>query len=332
MKAIKVPRKQAEKVRRYAEEIKAKDKKRLIVQKDDFVEIPIYDEYESYFDHEIVEQQSPLFAKEYDLAKILRREVPSHLLSFIPRKYKIIGDIIMIKIPPELGEYKKKIGEILLSIHPRCKSVWEDKGKRGMLRKPEVELISGEGSETIHREGGCYYKLDVTQVMFSPGNLAERIRAGRTVKDGEVVVDMFAGIGYFSIPAAVHGHPKRIYSIEANPRSYKHLLENIKLNKADRIVPILGNSMFITPQGVADRVFMGHINSQDFLPVAVRALKEKGFIHYHESTPEAVLDRPLERVKRAADNEGKEAKIDGFKKVKHYSPGVLHVVVDASIY
>ncbi|MFO7966185.1 MAG: class I SAM-dependent methyltransferase family protein [Archaeoglobaceae archaeon] len=331
MRAVKVPKEQAEKVRRYAEEIKAKDKKRLVIQKDDFVEIPIYDEYASIFDHEVIEQESPLFAKEYDLAKILRRETPPELHSFIPHKYKIVGDIIMIKIPPQLKEYKKKVGEVLLSIHPRCKSVWEDKGKKGMLRRPEVELISGEGSETVHREGGCYYKLDVTQVMFSPGNLAERTRAGQIVKEGELVVDMFAGIGYFSIPAAVHGRPKRIYSIEANPQSYTYLLENIQLNKAHRIVPILGDSMFITPQGVADRVFMGHINSQDFLSMAVRALKEKGFIHYHESTPEAVLDRPVERVKRAAEKEGKKAKIEDLRKVKHYSPGVLHVVLDVYI-
>ncbi|MFP4558847.1 MAG: class I SAM-dependent methyltransferase [Halobacteriota archaeon] len=331
MRAVKVPREKAEEVRKYAEEIKAKDKKRLIVQKDDFVEIPIYDEYEKYFDYEIIEQENPLFAKEYDLTKIISRKVPSHLHSFIPHKYKIIGDIILIKIPSEMEEYRKRIGGTLLSIHPRCKSVWEDKGKKGMLRKPQVELISGEGSETIHREGGCYYKLDVTQVMFSPGNLAERMRAGRIVKDEEIVVDMFAGIGYFSIPAAVHSRPKRIYSIEANPQSYRYLLENIKLNKTKSIVPILGDSMFITPQGVADRVFMGHINSQDFLPVAVRALRGKGFIHYHESTPEAVLERPVERVKTAAEKEGKKAEIESFRKVKHYSPGVLHVVVDACI-
>lgn len=331
MKAVKVPREKAEGVRKYAEEIKAKDKKRLVVQRGDFVEIPIYDGYENHFDHQIIEQDSPLFAREYDLAKILSREVPSHLHPFIPRKYKILGDIIMIKIPSELEDYKKKIGEVLLSIHPRCKSVWEDRGKKGMLRRPEVELITGEGSETIHREGGCYFKLDVAQVMFSPGNLAERMRAGQKIKDGEIVVDMFAGIGYFSIPAAVHSSPKRIYSIEANPQSYKYLLENLQLNRAGQIVPILGDSMFITPQGIADRVLMGHINSQDFLPTAMKALRGKGIIHYHESTPEAVLERPVERVKKAAEEEGKQVEIEDFRKVKHYSPGVLHVVVDAFI-
>lgn len=332
MKAVKVPKEKAEEIRKYAEEIKAKDKKRLVAPKDNYVEIPIYDGYEVYFDHEIIDQKSPLFAKEYDLAKILQREIPSDLDTYIPRKYKIIGDIILIKIPQELEEYKKRIGEILLSIHPRSKSVWEDKGKKGMLRKPEVNLIAGEGSETVHREGGCYFKLDVTKVMFSPGNLGERMRAGQIVKDNEVVVDMFAGIGYFSMPAAVHSSPKRIYSIEANLASYTYLLENIKLNKISSVVPILGDSMYITPYGVADRVIMGHINSEDFLPVAVRALRCEGVIHYHESTPKAVLERPVERVKRAAKSEGREVKILDFREVKRYSPGVVHIVIDAYIY
>jgi tRNA wybutosine-synthesizing protein 2 len=77
---------------------------------------------------------------------------------------------------------------------------------------------------------------------------------------------------------------------------------------------------------------MGHINCHEFLPVAIRALKDKGVIHYHESTPEAVLERPVERVKRAAESEGKKVKILEFRRVKHYSPGVLHVVVDALVY
>jgi tRNA wybutosine-synthesizing protein 2 len=168
--------------------------------------------------------------------------------------------------------------------------------------------------------------------MFSPGNLAERTRMGRIVKDGEIVVDMFAGIGYFSIPMAVHSNPKRVYSIEINPDSYAYLLENIKLNNADRIVPILGDSMHMTPEGVADRVIMGHIRCHDFLPVAIAALRDEGIIHYHESTPEAVLERPIERVKKAAEMMGKRVKILEFRKVKNYSPGVLHVVVDALIY
>lgn len=333
MKAIKVPKKEAESVRKLAEKIGAKDKSRLVVQKLEYVEIPIHDGFEQIFSsYEIIEQENPVFAKQKDLFEILKKKIPTNLHKYIPRRYKLIGDLILIKIPEEVGEYKGLIGKTLLEIHPRCRAVWRDRGKEGMLRRPNVELIAGSGSETVHRENGCYFKLDVSKVMFSSGNLAERMRMSRIVKKGEVIVDMFAGIGYFSIPIAVHSKPRRIFSIEINPDSYTYLLENIKLNQADRIEPIFGNSMYATPEGIADRVIMGHIFCHEFLPIAIKALKNRGIVHYHESTPEAVLDRPIDRVRRAAEKEGKNIEILEFRKVKHYSPGVLHVVVDALIY
>lgn len=333
MKAVRVPKIQAENVRRYAEKIGAKDKNRLITVKGDFVEIPILNGFEKYFtEYEIVEQRDPVFVRKMDLESVLIDKIPAKLLDYIPRRYKIIGDIILIKIPEELEEYKHVIGKTLLELHPRCKSVWRDFGKEGMLRLPRVELIAGSGSETVHRENGCLFKLDITKVMFSPGNQAERMRMAKIVNDGEVVVDMFAGIGYFTIPIAVHKNPRKIYAIEINPISYHYLLENIKLNRVGCVNPVLGDSMFMTPEGVADRVIMGHLFCHKFLPVAIRALKNDGVIHYHESTPEVILSRPIERIKRVCERLGKEFKILSFRKVKNYSPGVHHVVVDAYIY
>ncbi len=333
MKAVRVPKIEAEKVRKFAEKIGAKDKSRLIVAKGDYVEIPIYDGYEEHFkDYEIIEQENPVFAKKTDLYEILKEKIPRDLWNFIPRRYKIVGDMIMIKIPDELERFKHLIGQELLKIHPRCKAVWRDKGKEGMLRKPNVELVAGQGSVTIHKENGCLFKLDVTKVMFSVGNQGERMRMAKIVRDGEIVVDMFAGIGYFSIPIAVHSKPKRIYSIEINPDSYEFLLENIRLNDVNCIVPILGDSMHVTPEGIADRVIMGHIFCHEFLPVAIRALREDGgVIHYHESVPEVIINRPIERIKKACEKLGKKVKILNFRKVKNYSPGVLHMVVDAYV-
>ncbi len=333
MKAVRVPKVDAEKVRRFAEKIGAKDKNRLIVKRGDFVEIPILNGFEDYFkEYEIINQENPVFSQKKDLKSVLSGKIPKELMKYVPRSYKIIGDIILIKIPKELEEYKYLIGRELLRIHRRCKAVWRDLGKRGMLRKPEVELLAGSGSETIHRENGCLFKLDVTKVMFSLGNQAERMRMARVVEDGEIVVDMFAGIGYFTIPIAVHSNPKRIYSIEINPESYYYLLENIKLNNVDNVVPILGDSKFVTPEGIADRVIMGHIYCSDFLGVAIRALRNDGVIHYHESTPEVVIDRPIKRIKVVCEALGKDFKILNFRKVKNYSPGVYHVVVDFYVY
>jgi tRNA wybutosine-synthesizing protein 2 len=333
MKAVRVPKIEAEKIRKLAEKTGAKDKNRLIVVRDDFVEIPIKEGYEHLFgDYSIVEQEKPVFVSRKDLRSVLQGRIPSELEKYIPRRYKVLGDLILIKIPPELEEYKGLIGESLLGMHPRCRAVWRDLGREGMLRKPKVELIAGKGSETVHKENGCLFKLDVTKVMFSLGNQTEKMRVARMVEEGEVVVDMFAGIGYFSIPIAVHASPRRIYSIEINPDSYHYLLENIKLNEVSTIVPICGDSMFVTPEGVADRVIMGHLFCNEFLPVAIRALRNDGIIHYHESTPEAVIKRPIRRIEEACREAGKELKVLNFRKVKNYSPGVYHVVVDAYVH
>ncbi len=333
MKAVRVPKEKAEEVRKFAEKHGFKDKSRLIIQKGNFVEIPIVEGSEKYFKgYEIVDQENPVFVKRKNLKNLLSTRIPRNLHDFIPRSYKIIGDIILVKVPEQLEEYKHLIGETLLKIHPRCKAVWRDLGKEGMIRKPKLELLAGSGSETIHRENGCLFKLDVTKVMFSAGNQGERMRMARMVEDGEIVVDMFAGIGYFSIPIAVHSNPAKIYSIEINPDAYHYLLENIRLNDVKCIEPILGDSREKTPEGVADRVIMGHIFCHEFLPIAIKALDRKGIVHYHESTPEPVLNRPIERVKRACEEVGKNFKILNFRKVKNYSPGVYHVVVDFYVY
>lgn len=77
---------------------------------------------------------------------------------------------------------------------------------------------------------------------------------------------------------------------------------------------------------------MGHLFCHEFLPVAIRSLRDEGYIHYHESVPEVVIERPVERIKRACESLGKNVRIERFRKVKNYSPRVLHVVVDAYVY
>jgi tRNA wybutosine-synthesizing protein 2 len=330
-KAIKVPKEEAETVRKRAEAIGAKDKSRLITVEGDYVLIPILEGYENEFDYEIVAQRNPLFAREKDIDEILKNMIPDELRRFIPKSYKVIGEVILVKLANELSDYGREVGEALLRIHPNCKSVWRDSGKEDMLRKPRLEFLAGDESytETVKLENGCYFKLDVKKVMFSTGNQFEKIRIARLVQDGEVVVDMFAGIGYFSIPVAKLSGARKIYSIEINPDSYYYLLENIRLNEVRNIVPVLGNAMHVTPEGIADRVIMGHVFCENFIEVAIRALRDNGYIHYHESVPLAVKARPIKRLKDAAKKAGKKIEIENFRKVKNYSPGVIHVVVDA---
>jgi tRNA wybutosine-synthesizing protein 2 len=171
--------------------------------------------------------------------------------------------------------------------------------------------------------------------MYSKGNLEERKRMSKLGK-GEVVVDMFAGIGYFSIPMAVHARPKKIISIEINPESFAYLKENIRLNHVEDIItPVLGDCFQAAPEREADRVIMGYVGTtHHYLEPAIKALKKSGgILHYHETVPENLArTRPEERVKKAVESLGKKVEILKTRRIKKYSPGVLHVVVDARIF
>jgi tRNA wybutosine-synthesizing protein 2 len=218
--------------------------------------------------------------------------------------------------------------------------VFNDKGIQGQFRTPVREIIAvrpnhSDTTETIHKENGCKFKLDVQKIMFSKGNLEEKRNLNHTACTGETIVDMFAGIGYFSIPIAVHCAPKKIIAIELNPVSYQYLCENCRLNHAETIIePINGDCQIVTPKNTADRVLMGYVGTtHKYLETAVSALKEKGgILHYHETVPEKLYPaRPIERVQQAAKKCSKTAVILEARKVKKYSPGVYHVVVDAEI-
>lgn len=240
-------------------------------------------------------------------------------------KGKTIGDILVLKKDIENPESFLEI--------PGVNRVVKLGRIRGLKREPEVDVLLGESTETIHKENYCLFKLDVSKIMWSKGNTTERKRIAGLVKEGETVVDLFAGIGYFSIPIAVHSPVRKIYSIEINPTAYNYLCQNITLNHvSNKIEPLSGDCRDLVPSGVADRVLMGYIgNTHHYLDVALEALKDDGgVIHYHESVPDKLkFIRPVNRIKEAAS--GFEVEILNIRIIKKYSPGVYHMVVDAWI-
>ena len=242
-------------------------------------------------------------------------------------KGKVIGDILVVK------ESVDDMDKLLKT--PGVNRIVKLGRINGLKREPDVEIIVGDGTETIHRENKCSFKLDVSKIMWSKGNTTERKRMAQLPDDGEIIVDMFAGIGYFSIPMAVHSNPEKIYSVEINPVSHGYLCDNIKINRVENIIePILGNCRESAPKNIADRVLMGYIgNTNEYLEVAMEILKEDGIIHYHESVPDNIkFTRPVERIKEAA-KAAKKDNVEIIKKriIKPYSPGVYHVVIDARI-
>jgi tRNA wybutosine-synthesizing protein 2 len=328
MKAVRVREDEAETVRLKLLSDGALDISRKLVRRGGFIEIPVTD---LAVEFNVIEQEGPEFyIPKKTLGSIL--DIPEHEKKLLPSGWQLLGDVIIITLSKELEIRKNDIAMALLSMYPGCRTVLLDRGISGQMRQPEREIIAGQKTETIHRENGCQFKLDAMHIMYSQGNLAERKRMSRLGK-GEVVVDMFAGIGYFSIPMAVHSKPEKIIAIEINPVSSGYLGENIKLNRVENIIePVEGDCSLVTPRGIADRVIMGYLDAHHYLEHGIRALMPGGVLHFHEAVPEAVEQRPVGRIVEAAGKLGKMAEIIGARRIKKYSPGVWHVVVDVKIF
>jgi len=244
-------------------------------------------------------------------------------------KWKKIGEILILdKHPDNINDINE-----LLAIH-NVKTVIKINKISGSLRQPNIDILAGQNTETVHKENRSLFKLDLAKIMWSKGNTTERLRIAKLVEDNEIVIDMFAGIGYFSIPILVHSNPKKVFSIELNPDSYYYLNENIKLNKINpkKVETILGDSNNTKVAQLADRIVMGYVKTtHHFLNTAINQLKKGGTIHYHETVPDKLINtRPYNRIKQ--ESKDRDVEIINIKRIKKYSPGVSHIVVDAQIF
>jgi len=270
------------------------------------------------------------------IKKSLLKKIPQDLIIKIPDKWEKVGDIGIIKLPSLLENYSYTIGKSFAEIL-QCKTVLNDVGGiTGIYREPENKIIYGSNDTiTIHKENDIRFKLDPQKIMFSSGNMDERIRMATISNKKETVVDLFAGIGYFTLPMAVYSKPKNIFACELNPVAYNYLCENIVLNDVSNIVtPIKGDNRDVAPKNIADRVVMGYIEeTYEFLPIAIKCLKgKKGIIHYHEVCPdESLPDRLLINIDRVAEEFNRKAELITYKHVKSYAPGISHVVLDVRL-
>jgi len=266
----------------------------------------------------------------------LSKEIPEELIKKIPNKWEKVGEVLTVVLPSELDSFKEIIGKQYAQIL-KCKTVLNDIGGiSGELREPNVELIYGsENTETTHCENNVRFNLDPQKVMFSSGNMNERIRMANISKSDEVVVDLFAGIGYFTLPIAIHSKPKLVYAIEKNPVSYDFLCKNVVLNNVTNIVePIKGDNREVAPKEVADRVIMGYFGATiRFLPIAFRCLRNKsGVIHFQDKFPEEdVPDRTMEHINNEARKFGLIVNLLKHIKVKSFAPGISHYVFDLEV-
>ena len=185
--------------------------------------------------------------------------------------------------------YEKPIGEAILETHKNIKTVLAKAGAiSGTFRLREFTFVAGERkTQTVHKEFGCQYHVDVAKAYFSPRLSHEHMRVASLVQEGETVADLFAGVGPFSVLIGKKNPKVKVYAVDLNPDAVELLKVNVRVNRVEnRVFPILGDAREIAQaklEGLADRVIMNLPETAiDFVDAACQAIKpEGGIIHFY---------------------------------------------------
>lgn len=278
------------------------------------------------------------------LKKKLENTLPPRSLSKVYSAFDLVGDIAIIKIAPGNEDAAEVIAQQILQTHKGVKTVLSPTSAvKGEHRVRSLQVLAGENrTEAKHREAGCIFHVDVEKCYFSPRLSGERLRVASQVSPGEVVVNMFAGVGCFSVIIAKTVPTAKVYSIDINPAAYDYMMENIRLNRVyGKVVPILGDAKTaITSQllGAADRVLMPlPEKALDYLPVALAALKkEGGWVHYHDFVHAYRDEDPMELTERKVAEKlealGVKYMFTCSRVVRSTGPNWYQVVVDIRVF
>ena len=248
-------------------------------------------------------------------------------MAMLPRRYELVGDIMLLHLPESLMRHSKEIALAYMDA-VGVVSVMGKQAISGEYRRPSHTLLAGTRTVAVHRENGISYELDLSKLMFSSGNINERIRMSR-VHDVGPVVDMFAGIGYFTLPLAKHAGC-HVVALEKNPVSYGYLCRNVVRNGVEGLVETVHTDCR-DYCGHAMRIMMGYVGTTDmFLPKAFEMADDGCIVHFHNTVPSDTFKAHMEhQIRTRADaEEGVDVCILGSHVVKKYSPGIVHAVTD----
>lgn len=348
---IKVPKNQGEKTLTLTIKLGLADKSLVIQREEDNLIIPLFREPQG-IELTTLENQIPkfkLFTAVFSekqlpietLTQVLEDKLPPELLAKVPQAFDIIGDIVVIDIPPQLKTYQNTIGEAILQTQKNVTTVLAKASDiSGVFRIREYDFIAGEHkTQTIHREFGCLYHVDIAKAYFSPRLSHEHERVAVQVQDGEVVADLFAGVGPFAVLISKRNPTVKVYAVDLNPDAIELLKVNILINRVEgHVFPILTDAREISQtklKGVADRVIMNLPETAiDFVDAACNAIKpEGGIVHFYgfvraPNTIENLKQRFIELVEKHG------RKVEAFifaKSIRETAPFESQVALDAQI-
>ena len=269
----------------------------------------------------------------------------------LPSKWEALGDLIVIPLDAFANEAwvealgaatKAQTNQLWASVAQALggsRLARQDHISDDELRSPRIEMLAGESTWVEFSDYGVHFGFDASKVMFSSGNVTERHRMGSIDMKGETVVDAYAGAGYYTLPMLVRSQAVRVHACEMNPASIEGLRWAASKNGVGaRLTVHEGDNQTTMPglAGVADRCHLGLLPSSEAVwQHALACLKPSGgWLHIHMNVEkekvQAWSDETVHTLKQFAQDSGRNWSIEAkhIERVKSYSPGVLHVVLD----
>ncbi len=359
LSAVIVPLQFGEAMYENLRRLKALNKQYTPVRINEELALPIYSETTSFHSTEIpyriervmFEHSPPSINPHLQLKEVIQGFIPQgleHVLELIPTKWERLDDLILfpkeaftesdwVNIIEDEIDFYEQIAQVLQARRiGRQQPIAND-----TIRSSQMELLLGDSGWVEVKDNGLFYGFDACKVMYSSGNVTERHRMGSLNAEGEIIVDAFAGIGYYSLPLLVHGKATHVHACELNPESIKALKWAARKNNVSKSITIHeGNNQSTLPnlRGIADRVLLGLLPSSEAAwKPAISTLKEQGgSLHIHMNVEEEHIEQWTKDTIQTCLNYAKSDGRDWFcthqhlEKVKWYAPRVRHVVLDVS--
>ena len=259
-----------------------------------------------------------------------RRQVaPADQLGWEPT-YERVGEVVVLdEADPDRA--RAAATAVMESDVPATTVVNQASKVEGEFRVREFNVLAGDSTETVHREYGHEFLLDLTEVYFSPRLATERRRVSEQVCEGEYIVDMFAGVGPFAVPMAARG--ATVLAVDKNPVAVRYCRENARRNGVDdqmeSVEADVSDAAYERP-GDADRLVMNLPHSADeFLDAAVTLAGDDCTVHLydiqHKDDP---FGPAVAAVEAAVEGTGYDVAVVGKRVVRSYAPHEVNVRVD----
>jgi len=333
MLCIKVPLKDAEKLKKELISHDLLDKDYAVKKDKDFIYFPVKKKFKTHYEFKrrLLEKKDV----QTNLKSSLTAKLKENDLKFLRKSMDTVGNIAILEIPDELVKKEKLIAQEVLNINKHIKTVLKKGKHEGVYRIQKLQYLAGKKTkETVYKESNVLLKLDVEKVYFSPRLSSERKRIMEMIKKPEDVLVMFSGCAPYVCVIAKNTTAKSVYGVEINPVGHDYAIQNILLNKLTNAFAFVGDVKMVVPKlnMKFDRIIMPLPKSADnYLEVAFSVSKKGAIIHFYDFQKEGEFDMSAEKIRKACKIAGKKCKILNIVKCGQSAPREFRICVDFQV-